>query len=92
MEPLAFAILSVLTPRNAEKRFYDERVEDLPLEEKTDFVAISVQTYMARRAYALADAVITGQALESWPRFTADIMARDHDPGEGLPLRAPAEA
>ncbi len=56
MEPLAFAILSALCPPGVEKRFYDERVEDIPLNEPTDLVAISVQTFTARRAYAIASA------------------------------------
>ena len=54
MEPLAFAILSALTPRNVTRELYDERVEAVPLEEPTDLVALSVKTFTAKRAYAIA--------------------------------------
>ena len=37
-----------------EKRFYDDRLEPIPFDEPTDLVAISVETYTARRAYQIA--------------------------------------
>jgi radical SAM superfamily enzyme YgiQ (UPF0313 family) len=54
MEPLAFAVLSGLTPPDVARVFYDERVERLPLEEPTDLVALSVVTFTAKRAYGIA--------------------------------------
>ena len=54
MEPLCFAILKSLTPNSIETTFYDERLEPIPLDEKTDLVAITVETYTARRAYQIA--------------------------------------
>jgi radical SAM superfamily enzyme YgiQ (UPF0313 family) len=54
MEPLCFAILKSLTPDNIETTFYDERLEPIPLDEKTDLVAMTVETYTARRAYQIA--------------------------------------
>ncbi|HVP18343.1 MAG TPA: radical SAM protein, partial [Spirochaetia bacterium] len=54
MEPLAFAVLSALTPRGVTRVLYDERVETVPLEERTDLVALSVETFTAKRAYAIA--------------------------------------
>ncbi len=54
MEPLAFAQLSAVTPRDAEIRFYDDRKEPIPFDEPTDLVAINAETYTARRAYQLA--------------------------------------
>ena len=33
---------------------YDDRLEDIPYDEATDLVAISVETYTARRAYQIA--------------------------------------
>ncbi len=54
MEPLAFAILSKLTPSNIEKKFYDEKVEPILFEEETDLVAMTVDTFSARRAYQIA--------------------------------------
>jgi radical SAM superfamily enzyme YgiQ (UPF0313 family) len=54
MEPLCFAILKSLTPSEIETSFYDERLEPIPLDETTDLVAITVETYTARRAYQIA--------------------------------------
>ena len=54
MHPLSIAILKSLTPGDIETRFYDERIEPLPLDEPTDLVAITVETYTARRAYQIA--------------------------------------
>ena len=55
MEPLCFAILKSLTPSDVDVSFYDERLEPLPLDETTDLLALTVETYTARRAYQIAD-------------------------------------
>lgn len=54
MEPLVFAILASLTPPEVETVLYDERLEAIPYNEPTDLVALTVETYNARRAYQLA--------------------------------------
>lgn len=54
MEPLALAVLAALTPEDIEVRFVDDRLEPVPYDEATDAVAINVETYTARRAYAIA--------------------------------------
>jgi len=54
MEPLPPATIAALAPPDVEKRFYDDRLEDIPYDERTDLVAISVETYTARRAYQIA--------------------------------------
>ncbi len=54
MEALPAATLAGLTPRDVEIRFYDDRMEPIPLDEPTDLVAISVETYTAKRAYQIA--------------------------------------
>jgi len=55
MEPLAAALLAGLTPRpGVSVRFHDDRMEEIPYDEPTDLVAISVETYTARRAYQIA--------------------------------------
>lgn len=54
MEPLAPAVLAGLTPSDVEVKFYDDRMELIPYDERTDLVAISVETYTARRAYEIA--------------------------------------
>jgi len=55
MEPLAPALLSALTPKDIEVKFYDDRLETIPYREPTDLVAITVETYTAKRAYQIAD-------------------------------------
>jgi radical SAM superfamily enzyme YgiQ (UPF0313 family) len=56
MEPLAPATLAGLTPRDdgTEIKFYDDRTEDIPFDEPADLVAMSVETYTAKRAYQIA--------------------------------------
>lgn len=54
MHPLCFAILKSLTPADVETAFYDERLEDIPFDEPTDLVAMTVETYTARRSYQIA--------------------------------------
>jgi radical SAM superfamily enzyme YgiQ (UPF0313 family) len=54
MTPLVFAILAARTPPDVEIAFYDERLESIPFDERTDLVALTVETYTARRAYQIA--------------------------------------
>ena len=54
MEPMVFSILSGLTPPDIGLSLFDERLEDVPCEEPADLVAITVETYTARRAYQIA--------------------------------------
>src|SRR5262244_4518457 len=54
MEPLPPALIAGLTPADVELRFHDDRMEAIPFDEPTDLVALSVETYTARRAYQIA--------------------------------------
>src|SRR5881296_851987 len=54
MEPLAPALVASLTPPGVDIRFFDDRMERIDYDEKTDLVAISVETYTAKRAYQIA--------------------------------------
>jgi radical SAM superfamily enzyme YgiQ (UPF0313 family) len=54
MEPLPAAVIAGLTPPGVDVRFYDDRMERIPFDEATDVVAISVETYTAKRAYQIA--------------------------------------
>lgn len=54
MEPLQIGILAALTPSEVEIVFYDDRMEDIPFEEETDLVAITVETFTAKRAYEIS--------------------------------------
>lgn len=54
MEPIPAAMLAALAPPDVDVRFYDDRLETIPFDEPTDLVAISVESYTARRAYQIA--------------------------------------
>ncbi len=54
MEPLPSATLAGLTPPGVDVSFYDDRMQAIPYDRPTDLVAISVETYTARRAYQIA--------------------------------------
>jgi radical SAM superfamily enzyme YgiQ (UPF0313 family) len=54
MEPLPPALIAGLTPPGVDISFYDDRMETIPFDEPTDLVAISVETYTAKRAYQIA--------------------------------------
>jgi radical SAM superfamily enzyme YgiQ (UPF0313 family) len=54
MEPLSQAVLAGLTNPEIEFSFYDDRVERIPYEIPTDLVAITIETYTAKRAYQIA--------------------------------------
>ena len=54
MEPLPPAAIAGLTPQGVGIKFYDDRMERIPYDEPTDLVAISVETYTAKRAYQIA--------------------------------------
>lgn len=54
MEPLALAIVAALTPPDIEVKLYDDRIEDIPFDEKTDLVAITVETFTAKRSYEIS--------------------------------------
>ena len=100
MEPLPAATLAGLTPQGVGVRFFDDRMEEIPFDAPADLVAISVETYTARRAYQIAseyrrrgvpvvmggfhaalcpdevaeyaDAVVIGEAEETWPAVIDD--------------------
>jgi radical SAM superfamily enzyme YgiQ (UPF0313 family) len=54
MEPLSIAVLSAITPSWVEKAFFDDRIEPVLYDEPTDLVAITTETYTAKRAYDIA--------------------------------------
>lgn len=54
MEPLPAAHIAGLTPVDVSVKFYDDRIEPIPFDELTDLVAISVETYTAKRSYQIA--------------------------------------
>ena len=54
MEPLPAATLAGLTPRDVKVCFYADRMETIPFDEPTNLVAMSVETYTAKRSYEIA--------------------------------------
>ena len=54
MEPLSIAYLSAMTPKEYKKNFFDDRLEDIDYNYPTDLVAITVETYTAKRSYEIA--------------------------------------
>jgi len=54
MEPLPAAQVAGLTPRGVDIAFWDDRMEPIPFDDPTNLVAISVETYTAKRSYQIA--------------------------------------
>jgi radical SAM superfamily enzyme YgiQ (UPF0313 family) len=54
MEPLQLGVIAGMTPPDVELALYDDRMESIPYDEPTDLVAITVETYTARRAYEIS--------------------------------------
>ena len=69
MEPLGAATLASLTPSDHTVKFYDDRLESIPFSEKTDLVAISIETYTAKRAYQIASEYRRRNVPVSWVVF-----------------------
>src|SRR5262245_47905180 len=70
MTPLVFAILKARTPRTIATTLIDERIEPLRME-PTDLVAMTVETFTARRAYQIAAA---------WRRRGVPVVMGGHHP------------
>jgi len=54
MEPLPLGVLAGLTPPDVDCVLYDDRLEQIPYDEPTDLVAITVELYTARRSFEIA--------------------------------------
>jgi len=54
MEPLQLGLLAALTPPGVEVTLVDDRVERVDYDRPTDLVALTVETFTARRAYQVA--------------------------------------
>lgn len=54
MEPLQLGVLAALTPPDVEVALHDDRIESIPFDEPTDLVAITVESFTARRAYEIS--------------------------------------
>lgn len=56
MEPLPLGVLAGMTPPDVEVTLYDDRMESIPYDDPTNLVAITVETFTARRAYEISAA------------------------------------
>lgn len=54
LPPMSMSILAALTPSDVAVVFYDDKIEVIPADDTPDLVAITVETFTARRAYELA--------------------------------------
>jgi radical SAM superfamily enzyme YgiQ (UPF0313 family) len=54
MQPLAIGVLYALTPDRWIKAFFDDRLEGIDYDQPTDLVAISIETFTAKRGYQIA--------------------------------------
>lgn len=54
MEPLQLAVLAGLTPRGVDVELLDDRTDRIDYDEPTDLVAITVESFTARRAYEIS--------------------------------------
>lgn len=54
MEPLTIGVLKALTPEDIETELFDDRIELIDYDTKTDLVCITVESYTARRSYKIA--------------------------------------
>lgn len=103
LQPLVFSIIRALTPDGIHLEFHDGGVESVPTDLDVDAVAMSVETFTARSAYAIAehyrargipvimggfhpsmvpdeasehaDAIVVGDAEDTWPVLLADLAA-----------------
>ncbi|MDR0983475.1 MAG: radical SAM protein [Ruminococcus sp.] len=55
MEPLQLGVIASLIPDDIEVNMYDDRMEKIPFDEKTDAVMLTVETFTAKRAYEIAE-------------------------------------
>lgn len=56
MQPLSMAVLAGLTPSHWDVSFFDDRLEEIDYDSPTDLVAISIESFTARRGYQIASA------------------------------------
>lgn len=54
LPPMSMAVLAARTPSSIEVTFYDDKIETIPDDDQPDLVALTVETFTARRAYDLA--------------------------------------
>lgn len=77
LKPLIFPILARLTPNHIELEFLDDRVERLPEVLTSDIIALSFDTFSAKRAYRLAKKYKTMNNLIVLGGFHASLLREE---------------
>lgn len=77
LKPLIFPILAQLTPEGIELEFLDDRVEKLPQALTSDMIALSFDTFSARRAYILAKKFKTKDNIIVLGGFHASLLKKE---------------
>jgi radical SAM superfamily enzyme YgiQ (UPF0313 family) len=77
LKPLIFPILAGLTPKEIEMNYLDDRVEVLPDTLDSDVIALSFDTFAAKRAYSLAKKYKTTSNLIVLGGFHPSIMQEE---------------
>ncbi|MCL2814363.1 MAG: B12-binding domain-containing radical SAM protein [Oscillospiraceae bacterium] len=54
MEPLQLGVIAALIPSDTEVALIDDRMEEIPFDDPTDAVMITVETFTAKRAYEIS--------------------------------------
>lgn len=77
MKPLIFPIIAGLTPKMHQIDFIDDRIEELPNELSSDIIALSADTFSAKRAYILARKYKTKNNIIVIGGFHATILPQE---------------
>jgi radical SAM superfamily enzyme YgiQ (UPF0313 family) len=77
MEPLPAAAIAGLTPGDVDVRFYDDRMEPVRYDDHVDAVAISLETYTAKRAYQIASEFRKRKVPVIFGGFHATLMPEE---------------
>ena len=80
MEPLTIAVLNRLTPKKYDREFYDDRIESINYNTDADVIAITVETYTAKRAYQIADRFREKGKIVIMGGYHATLMPEDARP------------
>ena len=76
LQPLAIARLAAMTPPDWQTNFFDDRLEPIDFDAATDLVAISIETYSAKRGYHIAAQFRRARHSGGDRRIPCDAMSR----------------
>ena len=76
MEPLSLGVLAGLTPSGVDCSLLDDRIDEIDYDERTDLVAINVESFTARRAYEIAERVPCARRARGHGRHARDAHPR----------------